>query len=170
MDDDFGDVFRRVQAFFLPRGAAIIRLVAPVTKTIMASAMVLTCATPDSVRGRGVSPQRPNGIGALPIEERGPCCPGVFGFPDTARADRDIPGCGIVWHNDNIGDTPRHECRPDIAQTEGLECCTGERSRLFVSIALRICGHRKHRRQQYSLQYSQMCHRARLQIITMRSR
>ena len=87
----------------------------------MAAADVFACAGPDRVGIVGIDREATYRVGTLAIEDRFPRNAGVRCFPDTAAANRDIPGALVRWIDDDVGDAPRHEGRPDAAKFQAFE-------------------------------------------------
>ncbi len=113
------------EAHVFPGAAAVETQVDARPVADVPAADVLARAHPDRVRIVGIDRDAADRVGVLVVEDRFPGRPRVDRLPDAAAADADVPGALVVRVDRDIGDSPRHECRPDAAHFQSLE-------RLFV--------------------------------------
>jgi len=84
---------------------------------------VLARADPDRARVVRVDGHAAYGIGVFIVEDRRPGRAAVFGLPDSATANADVPGALSFGVDGDVRDTAGHEGRADAAKFEALEGC-----------------------------------------------
>ncbi len=121
VDEDLGDVLRRLEPHVLPGSTAVLRTVDAVAVAHAALAVVFPRAHPDHAGVLGVEGQAPDGVGAFLFEDRRPGGSGVDGLPHAARGRRHEIVRGIFRVHREVHDPARHEGRSDGAQFQAGE-------------------------------------------------
>ncbi len=136
IDDDLADVLGSLQSHLLPGLSTVGALVDTIAPADVAAADVLTGADPDHIRIRGVDGHAAHRVGGLVVEDRRPGDSRVVRLPDTAGADRYVPGAAIAWADCDVGNSTAHQGRTDAAQREALQSRGGETA--FVALRCRV--------------------------------
>ena len=118
VDDDAPDVLRLLETDVLPGRTTVDRLEHAVAVAHRALVVVLTRAHPDHVRVVRIDGDRADRVGGLRVEDRRERRAGVRRLPHATTRRRDEPGARCFWVNGQVGDAPRHHCRPDAAPGE----------------------------------------------------
>ena len=135
VDQDPADVLGLGEAHVGPGLAAVQALVDAVAEADMASADVLARAHPDGLGIRRVEGDAADRVRRLGVEDRRPGRAGVFGLPDAAGADRDIPRVPLRV-DDDVADPAGHDGRADVAEGQAREELGGEARRGAALAAL----------------------------------
>ena len=144
IDENLADVLRCGEPHLLPGAASVEAPVYAAAPGHVAAADVLAGTDPDHVRVVRIDGDGADRVRRLVIEDRRPGDAGIGRLPQTARANRHVPGAAVFRMHLDVRDAAAHERGADAAQihrADGLGNVVGPLGRLLLR---RDCGSGKH--------------------------
>ena len=116
--ENAGDVFALLEPHVLEALATVEALVDAIAIPHVTPAHILTRSHPKGVGIGGIDCHAAQGIGPILFEDGFPRRAGIDRFPEVSRTGGHIPGIGVFRNDGDVGNTSRHQGRPDAAQLD----------------------------------------------------